>query len=297
MRIGVMFPSFEIGGDPVGARDWAQAAEDLGYDNIWVYEHVLGFTQNPAVGPGGPVTPRVTMDEPFVLLGFLAAITRRVGLVTGVVVLPQRQTALVAKQAAEVDALSGGRLRLGVGVGQVARETEALGVDFHTRGRRMDEQLILLRRLWTEEGVTFEGRWHHIPDGGGLTGPRPVQRPIPIWIGGRSEVAMQRAARVADGWMPLFPAPDDQARARVDAFRACTADAGRLPDEVGLEVWGPLAGMTESDWPAHAAGWRELGATHYAVFTSGMGLSSVHAHIEQLRRVREVLADEFAVAA
>lgn len=296
MRIGVLFPTVEIGGDPVAIRDWAQAIEDLGYDHIWVYEHVLGFTQNPALGPSGPVTPRVIMDEPLVLLGFLAAITRRIGLLTGVVVLPQRQTALVAKQAAEVDALSGGRLRLGVGVGAVARETAALGVDFHTRGQRMDEQLALLRRLWTEEAVTFEGRWHHIPDGGGLMGPRPVQRPIPIWIGGRSEAAMQRAARLADGWMPLLPAPDEQARARVDAFRASTAAAGRLPSEVGLEVWGPLAGMTESGWAAHAAGWRELGATHYAVVTSGMGLTSVHAHIDQLRRVREVLADEFAVA-
>jgi probable F420-dependent oxidoreductase len=216
-------------------------------------------------------------------------------LVTGVIVSPQRQTALLAKQAAEVDALSGGRLRLGLGVGQVARETEALGVDFHTRGQRMDEQLTLLRRLWTEEAMTFEGRWHHITDGGGLTGPRPVQRPIPIWIGGRSEAAMQRAARVADGWMPLLPAPDEQARVRVEAFRACAAAGARLPSEVGLEVWGPLAGMTESGWAAHAAGWRELGATHYAVVTSGMGLTSAHAHIDQLRRVREVLADEFAV--
>lgn len=295
MRIGATFPTTEIGGDPLAIRDWAQAVEDLGYDHICLYEHVLGFTENPDGSAFGPVTPQVTSDEPLVLLGFLAAITRRVGLLTGIVVLPQRQTALLAKQAAEVDALSGGRLRLGVGVGYHAREMTALGADFHTRGKRMDEQIGLLRQLWTQEAVTFEGHWHHIPDGGGLLGPRPVQRPIPLWFGGRSEAAAQRAARLGDGWFPI--GPNDQVRAALASFRTHLAAVGRQPADVGLEIWGGLVGKTEEQLAAHAAGWRELGATHYAIATSGLGLTSVQAQIDQLRRTRDVLSADFAAPA
>jgi probable F420-dependent oxidoreductase len=296
VRIGVLFPTIEIGGDPVAIRDWAQSAEELGYDHIWLYENILGFNENPDRSVFGAITPDRIMDEPLVLLGFLAGITRRVGLVAGVVVLPQRETTLLAKQAAEVDALSGGRLRLGVGVGYKARAMAALGADFHTRGRKIEEQIALLRRLWSEDGVTFEGQWHHIPDSGGILGPRPVQQPIPIWVGGSAAVVVQRAARLADGWINTMPAPDEHARTDVESLRAHVVDAGRQPAEVGLQVWALLAGQAGGDLAAHAVGWREIGATHYAVDTSGLGLMSTQAHIDELRKVRSTLADEFAVA-
>src|SRR5205085_883355 len=180
----------------------------------------------------GPYTHRHAFHEPFVLFGFLAAATTRLGFASGIIILPQRQTALVAKQAASVDVLSGGRLRLGVAVGWNPVEFEALGEDFKTRGRRIEEQIEVMRLLWTRELVTFSGQNHRMPDAG--INPLPVQRPIPIWMGGESDVVKKRMARIADGWMPHFR-PGAEAQATVDRIQGMVRDAGRDPARFGIE--------------------------------------------------------------
>src|SRR5438105_2091500 len=194
MRIGVVFPQTEIGSDPSVIRDYAQAAESIGYKHLLVYDHVLGASTEHRPDWRGPYTSETPFHEPFVLFGYLAAITQQLELVMGVLVLPQRQTALVAKQAAEVDVLSGGRLRLGVGIGWNQVEYEALGEDFHNRGKRIEEQITLLRELWTEPVVDFTGRWHRVAEAG--VNPLPMQRPIPIWMGGYADVVLERAGRM-----------------------------------------------------------------------------------------------------
>jgi probable F420-dependent oxidoreductase len=287
MRIGAVLPQTEIGDDPIAVRDCVQAVEGMGFDHVLVYDHVLGFTDSPSPSYVGPVTPELRFHEPFVLFGFLAALTTRIELATGVLVLPMRQTVLVAKQAAEVDALSGGRLRLGVGVGHVRREHDVLNEDFSTRGKRVEEQITVLRALWKDDAVTFTGRWHRI-DGGGLS-PRPVQRPIPIWLGGMSEAALERAARLADGWIPTLMTPDDRARAMVEQLRTLVAKAGRPSDSVGLDVHLPLRSVPPEQWATHTQGWRELGATHLSIETMKAGLTTPQAHIDALGRVKAAL--------
>ena len=208
MQIGAIFPQTEIGQDPGVIREYAQAVEELGYGHLLAFDHVLGADTSTRPDWRGPYTSKTMFHEPLVLYGYLAAITQRIELVTGIIILPQRQTALVAKQAAEVDVLSGGRLRLGVGIGWNDVEYEALGENFHNRGRRSEEQVELLRELWTKEAVTFEGRWHRVTAAG--INPLPVQRPIPLWFGsGPTDAALQRIARLGDGWFPQFR-PDDE---------------------------------------------------------------------------------------
>src|SRR3970040_304736 len=213
MRIGVVFPQTEIGADPYYIKDYAQAAEELGNSHILAYDHVIGA--NPTSRPGWkpPYTHLDVFHEPFVLFGYMAGLTTKVAFVTGIIILPQRQTVLVAKQAAALDGLSGGRLRLGIGIGWNPVEYEALGENFQDRGRRSEEQIEVLRALWTKELVTFEGRWHKITDAG--LNPLPVQRPIPIWFGGGAEPVIRRIGRLGDGWMPLSP-PDEKCRALID---------------------------------------------------------------------------------
>ena len=219
MQIGVVFPQTEIGDDPAAIRDYAQAVEGLGYRHILAYDHVLGASTANRPGWRGAYTSDTPFHEPFVLFAYLAGQTRRVEFVTGVIVLPQRQTALVAKQAAELDLLSGGRLRLGVGVGWNEVEYQALGQDFHNRGARIEEQVALLRALWTEPVVTFRGRWHTVEEAG--IKPLPAQRPIPVWFGATADAGIARAGRSGDGWFPQRP-PDAQARAMVEVFRTAT---------------------------------------------------------------------------
>ncbi|MDQ6673765.1 MAG: LLM class F420-dependent oxidoreductase, partial [Chloroflexota bacterium] len=203
MQIGVVFPQLEIGSDPAGVRAYAQAVQALGFKHLIVYDHVVGA--DPASYPGwsGPYTHQSQFHEPFVLFGYLAAVAPELELVTGVIILPQRQTVLVAKQAAEVDVLTSGKLRLGIGIGWNTVEYEALGMDFHNRGRRLEEQIELMRRLWTEPAVTFEGRYQRVTAAG--LNPLPVQRPIPVWIGASAEPAIKRAAELADGFFPQRP--------------------------------------------------------------------------------------------
>src|SRR5664280_2258458 len=196
MQVGVVFPQTEIGPDVGALRAYALRVEELGDAHLLAYDHVLGADPRVHQGWEGPYDVSTTFHEPFVLYGYLAAITS-LELVTGIIILPQRQTALVAKQAAEVDLLTGGRFRLGIGLGWNAVEYEALGQDFSTRGKRVEEQVALLRRLWTDETVTYHGTYEHVT-GAGLA-PRPVQRPIPIWFGAQTPAAYRRVGRIADG--------------------------------------------------------------------------------------------------
>ena len=284
MRIGVVFPQTELGGDAGAVRAYAQGAEELGFGHVLIYDHVVGA--DPAAHPdwSGPYDVHTTFHEPMVLFGYLAALTS-MELVTGILILPQRPTVLAAKQAAEVDLLTNGNFRLGVGIGWNYVEYEALGQDFRTRGKRLDEQITLLRRLWTEEAVTFHGTFDHIT-GAGLS-PLPVQRPIPVWAGAQSPVAYRRVGRTADGWFPMLsPGPDlDEARRIVGA--AATA-AGRDPARIGME--GRVAWRGDPDQVAgQLRQWQEAGATHVSVNTMGAGLAGVDDHLS-------VLATAFAAA-
>src|SRR5262245_36625040 len=285
MRIGAVFPQTEIGPDPGAVRAWAEAVEEMGYRHILAYDHVIGAGSDTRPGWRGYDSDDL-FHEVFVLFGYLAAITRDVELVTGVLILPQRQTGLVAKQAAEVDVLSGGRLRLGVGVGWNQVELEALGEDFHNRGRRSEEQVEVLRRLWAEPTISFDGRWHHI-DNAGIR-PLPVRRSIPVWFGGGADVTLRRAGRMGDGWMPQRP-PDRVAREAIERIRQAAAEAGREPDEIGIEPRLTLSAVPEQDRREFVDGWRDLGATHLCVSTMGMGLATLDDHITALRDALAVL--------
>ncbi|HWG60910.1 MAG TPA: LLM class F420-dependent oxidoreductase [Streptosporangiaceae bacterium] len=277
MRIGVVFPQTEIGADPGSVREYGQTVAELGFSHVMAYDHVVGADPTVHQGWRGPYDVHTTFHEPMVLFGFLAGLTS-LELVTGIIILPQRQAVLVAKQAAEVDLLTGGNFRLGVGLGWNAVEYEALGADFSTRGRRIEEQVTLMRRLWTEQSVTFEGE-HHRVTGAGLA-PMPVQRPIPVWFGAQSPAAYRRAGRLADGWFPqMEPGPAlDEARAAVER---AAVEAGRDPSKLGMEgrvSWhGDATELAEQ-----ARRWQESGATHLAVNTMRAGLASTDAHLAAL---------------
>ncbi|MFE6285176.1 LLM class F420-dependent oxidoreductase [Streptomyces sp. NPDC057877] len=279
LKVGAVFPHLEIGADPGAVRAWAQAVEEAGFDHVVAFDHVLGAGTASRPGWYG-YTSEHLFHEVFVLFGYLAGITRTLELATGVLVLPQRQTALVAKQAAEVDVLSGGRLRLGVGVGWNKVEYDALGTDFHDRGARSAEQVRLLRELWAKPTVTFDGRWHRVDDAGIL--PRPVRGRIPVWFGGNAEPVLRRAGELGDGWLPQR-APDETARAMVARVRSYALQSGRDPADLGFEARLVLAHVPESKWPDFVAGWRDLGATHLCLSTMGMGLATADEHARMLR--------------
>jgi probable F420-dependent oxidoreductase len=283
MRLGVVFPQTEIGTDPGAIREFAQAVEGLGYHHLLIYDHVLGADPTNRPGWRG-YTLGDMFHEPFVLFGYLAGCTTRLELTTGIIILPQRQTALVAKQAAEVDVLSVGRLRLGVAVGWNPVEYEALGEDFHTRGRRVAEQIRVMRALWTQEIVTFRGRWHNIVEAG--LNPLPVQRPIPVWMGGYAEPALRRIGRVADGWIGSGRVPSGP-RETAERLREYTKAAGRDPAVFGIEAQVSIAGRTPDEWRAVVQEWRAAGATHVTVSTMRAGLMSVGAHLDAVRRFIE----------
>ena len=287
MRYGVVFPQTEIGTDSSAIRDLAQAAEELGYHHILAYDHVLGA--NPASRPGWqpPYTYKDTFHEPFVLFGYLAGLTKGIELVTGIIILPQRQTVLVAKQAAALDVLSGGRLRLGIGIGWNPVEYEALGANVMNRGRRSEEQVDVMRKLWTQELVTFEGKWHKITDAG--LNPLPIQRPIPIWFGGGHEKTLRRVARLGDGWFPQL-APDDKCRATIAKLRAYAREAGRDPQTVGIEGRLSIGQRSEAEWAKDVKAWQELGASHLTVNTMKAALASPSDHIRAIRRFKAVTA-------
>ncbi|HKZ68973.1 MAG TPA: LLM class F420-dependent oxidoreductase [Anaerolineales bacterium] len=286
MNLGLVFPQTEYGNDPAAIRDYAQMAESLGFTHIVAYDHVLGANPERPGGWKGPYTHESAFHEPFVLFSFMAAHTTTIQFVPGVIILPQRQTALVAKQAATLDVLSKGRLRLGVGLGWNEVEYAALGQDFHTRGRRIEEQVALMRQLWTQPLVTFNGKWHTLPDVG--LKPLPVQRPIPIWFGGSVEAAVKRLARLADGWLLTYRSLD-QARPMLEKLDQFLAEAGRSRDSFGLEprlVYGD--GDPES-WAKEIEAWKAFRPTHLSFNTMGKGFDRPEAHMKAVR--------EFAKAA
>lgn len=281
MQIGVTFPQTEIGTDPIAIRDYAQAAQELGYSHIMAYEHTI------SPGPSHPKEVAYSQQmfhEPFVLFGYLAALTH-LELVTAVVILPQRQTALVAKQAAEVDILTGGHLRLGVGVGWNQVEYEVLGMNFHTRGRLIEEQIEVMRLLWSQQSVTYKGRFHTISDAG--INPLPVQRPIPVWMGGTADVALRRIARLGDGWFP--EESPDKVREPLERLRRYAQEAGRNPSTIGIEGRIHARNGNLNTWLHQTEAWSKLGATHVSLNTMGAGFTSVNEHIATLRRYKEAL--------
>jgi len=282
MQLNAMFPTRDIGNDPTKIRDWAQAAEDLGYAYIEVPDHVFG-----AAGRDGwtPIyDEKDAFHETFVTLGFLAAVTTRIRLSSGVLIAPQRQTGLIAKQAAEVDLLSGGRLRLGIGVGWNHVEYEALGQSWKTRGARQAEQVEVLRRLWSGDLVTFNGQFHALREVNIV--PPPVQRPIPIWFGGISDAAVKRAAKVGDGWMPIIP-PDHTAEQKLALLRDEMRKHGRQSSEFGIEGWLRMHDADPQRWAAAADGWRRLGADMVMLYPM-YRVPKFDDQIETLRRFKEV---------
>jgi probable F420-dependent oxidoreductase len=282
MQLNAMFPTRDIGNDPARIRDWAQAAEDLGYAYIEVPDHVFGATARDGWTP--LYNERDPFHETFVMLGFLAAVTKNIRLSSGILIAPQRQTGLIAKQAAEVDLLSGGRLRLGIGVGWNPVEYEALGADWTTRGARQAEQAEVLRRLWSEDSVDYNGRFHNLK--GVNIVPRPVQRPIPIWFGGSSDAVVKRAARLGDGWMPII-APDGEAKQKLAMLREEISRHGRDPAAFGIEGWLRMHDADPQQWAAAAEGWRRLGADFVMLYPM-YRTPRLEDQIEILRRFKEV---------
>ncbi len=291
MKIGAVFPHLEIGSDPVVIRDWAQAAEEIGYSHLLVYDHVIGAVHEGREPPlWGPYSETSAFHELFVLLGYFAACTRRVGLVSGVLILPQRQTVLVAKQAAQVDLLSSGRLRLGVGTGWNYVEYDSLNESFTNRGKRQEEQVDVLRTLWQEPVATYDGRWHRI-DRAGLK-PLPDRR-IPIWFGGFSDVAFERAARLGDGF--IFGSGHKENLAAAETLRTHLGKAGRSDSDFGFEAL--LNYQSGPDrWAGEIRDWTRFGADYVAMRGmalrgQGDGLASPQEHIDILSTYWDVVGE------
>ena len=284
MQISAWFPTRDIGTDPVRIRDWAQAAEELGYDHIEVPDHVFGATARDGWSPR--YNEQDPFHETFVTLGFLAGVTTTIGLASGVLILPQRQTGVVAKQATQVDILSGGRLRLGVGVGWNHVEYEALNEDWKSRGTRQREQVEVLKKLWCDDLVTYQGRFHQFTEVN-IT-PRPVQRPIPVWFGGSSDAVVKRAAQIGDGWMPIM-APDHEAEAKLEQLRNHLSDCGRDPSAFGIEGWLRMDKADPDEWSVAVEGWRKLGADIVMLYPM-YRIPNFDDQIETLRRFKEVVS-------
>jgi probable F420-dependent oxidoreductase len=285
-QIGAFFPTRDMPADRIAIRDWAQAAESMGYDFVEVSDHVLGADRQAIPNFEGPYDVDDSFHETFVTMAYIAAVTERVGLASGVLILPQRQTALVAKQAAQLDVVSGGRLRLGIGVGWNPVEYEALGQDWHVRGRRQAEQIELMNQLWTQRTVTFDGAYDQVRHVG--INPLPIQRPIPIWFGGGVDAVLKRAAKYGQGWIPLGQ-PDDQVEGRLERLRGYLRDNGRDAGEFGIEAWVRSSIGDPDAWRAAAERWEALGATHVTFYTSGQGVGDVKQQIEAMRLFRDAV--------
>lgn len=289
MKFGTFLP--QIGGvhDPIACRDYAQAAEALGYDFLNGYEHVI--VADPSDRPPGirfSFTHESFLHEPFVLFGYLGGLTKRIEFSTSIMILPQRQTALFAKQAAEVDYLTGGRLRLGLGLGWNPYEYEAMGADWRTRGARMSEQVEVLRALWTNATIDYTGKWHRI-DRAGIN-PLPVQRPIPIWFGGYADVVLRRIARIGDGWLPLHRPEDERLLEQLRTLRTYVQEAGRSQSEVGLQGRIVLPDRSQDEWVSDIEAWKGLEASHIIISTDEEGFGDLGRHIDFLRQFAEAAA-------
>ena len=286
MKLGVVFPQTEIGTDPQQIADFATTAEAIGYDHLIAYDHVLGASVASRPDWQGPYTSESLFHEPFVLFGYLAGLTRTLELVSAVIILPQRQTALVAKQAACVDVLSNGRLRLGIGTGWNAVEYEALGENFHDRGARSEEQIDLMRQLWAEEAVSYEGKWHKVSEAG--LNPLPVRRGIPVWLGGMAPQVLDRVGRIADGWFPFY---NPNLAEQIQAVRAAAERAGRDAADIGIECMVGFDGADKAR--SRLQRLQDLGVTHTAVVTMNADLRDPQEHIDAIKRFWDVAA-EFA---
>jgi probable F420-dependent oxidoreductase len=286
MQFGAVLPHNEIGTDPGALRAWAQGVEALGATHILIYDHVLGADPNRPGGWRGAYDKDVAFHEPLTTFAFIAAVTHRVEMMSTVMILPQRQAALVAKQAAQVAILSDNRFRLGIGTGWNRIEYEALGVPFGGRGKRQEEQVDLLRRLWTEDSLTFEGAYHRV-DAASIN-PRP-SRTIPIWFGGSAPALLERCARLGDGWIPLMGA-NDAARAAIETIRTHREAAGKSMAGFGIQAQAQYRGGTPERWLAHAGAWRELGATHIALATHNAGETGVDGHLRRLSRYLDAVS-------
>lgn len=284
MKIGVVFPQTEIGADPEVIAKFATTAESLGYEHLLAYDHVLGANTASRPDWQGPYTTESMFQEPFVLFSYLAGLTSTIELVTAVIILPQRQTALVAKQAACVDVLSRGRLRLGVGTGWNDVEYEALGEDFHNRGQRSEEQIDLLRRLWADESISFDGEYHKITDAG--LNPLPTRNNIPIWLGGMAPQVIDRAGRLADGW---FPFVNKDLGTQIEQMRKSAEQAGRDPDSIGIECIIPADTDAE-----RVKKLRDMGVTHVALVTMNLQLTAPAEHLDAIARGRDMLGAALA---
>jgi probable F420-dependent oxidoreductase len=297
MQLGALVPLGDIGGDPDTVRDFAQGVEALGYDFLEAPDHVLGV--NVASRPeweAGRNTSADLFHDPFVLFGYLAGIAPRLGFSTGVLILPQRQTALVAKQAACLDVLCRGRFRLGIGVGWNEAEFVALNENFHTRGRRSEEQVQVMQALWRQDHVVFKGKYHTIEDAG--INPRPASGRVPVWFGGHHERTLPRIAKWGDGWMPNAYPPDQTALDTFAELRRLTEAEGRDPASVGIEVWTSCGAGTPADWRREALFWKDAGATHLCLTTTfnrrhhhRIAGRSPADHLAALRQYREAVAE------
>lgn len=286
MQIGAVIPHHEIGTDPGAIRAYAEGAEQLGLDHLMLYDHVVGVDRNRPGGFEGPYDKDVAFHEPFVTFGFIAACTSTVDLVTAVIILPQRQTVLVAKQAAEVAVLSANRLKLGVGVGWNDVEYLALNEDFHNRGRRQEEQVALMRRLWCEDAFSFDGEYHTIAHGSIL--PRPSAA-IPVLFGGSAPALLERCARLGDGWMPLG-SPSEKVEGRIARLKQLREEAGLSWDGFEIRAQAQYAGGNADNWAAHAARWKELGATHVAIATHRADPTDVDGHLARIAEYQAAIS-------
>jgi probable F420-dependent oxidoreductase len=295
MQLGALLPLGDIGGEPAALREYAQTADMIGYDFIEAPDHVLGV--NAASRPGWDRNTSADLfHDPFVLFGYLAGVTRNLGFSTGVLILPQRQTALVAKQAACLDVLCGGRFRLGIGVGWNETEFVGLNEDFHNRGRRSEEQVQVMQALWAEPHVSFKGKWHTIDDAG--INPRPASGKVPVWFGGHHERTIERIAQWGDGWMPNAYPADQSALDVFGQLRRQTEQAGRDPKAVGIEVWVSMGSGNEAEWAKDAKFWKSAGATHLCLTTTfhrrhhhRIAGATMGDHLAALRRYHAAVAD------
>ncbi len=288
IKLGIVFPHNEIGVDPIAIRDYAQGAEELGADHMMIYDHVLGADPDRPGGWDGPYDKDVAFHEPFTLFSYMAAVTSKIVFGTCVLVLPQRQTALVAKQAAQLAILSGNRFRMGIGVGWNTVEFEGLGVPFTRRGARQAEQVELMRRLWTEDNVALKGDYHTIDRASIL--PRP-ERPVPIWFGGGAPAVLRRCSRLGDGWVPVGT-PNEKSRQAIATIREAREAAGLPWEGFGIQAQAQTRGGNPDRWKAHHDRWLELGCTHLAIVTHYVGNgTNVDAHLAAAERYFEAVRD------
>jgi probable F420-dependent oxidoreductase len=280
MRIGAVFPQTEAGTDIGAVTDYIQNVESLGFDHVLAFDHVLGANASSRPGWSGAYQHTDSFYEPMTFYSYVAAITSRLELATGVIILPQRQTALFAKQSATLDLISGGRLRLGIGTGWNQVEYEALGENFHNRGKRSEEQIDLLRKLWSQELVTFEGKFHTVTDAG--LNPLPPGRSIPIWFGGMADPVLERVAKIGDGWLPLG-SPNDKLKISFDTLKKYLDQNSKSMSDIGVEAMISLKNSdSDTDIRKDLSSWAEMGTTHISINTMNCGLKFPGEHIKAI---------------